>query len=134
MSRTPPRPAASQTPEFSRAALAPGLLGAIALLAGLALLESEWFIIIRFAAAILALVLAVYAYNAHSLWWLAPLVAIAVVWNPVYPLPLEGQGWQFLQLAGALVFVAAAFLIKVPVDSEAAGNGAKNAGLKNPRR
>lgn len=126
----------SATPEFSRAALAPGLLGAIALLAGLAMLTSEWFIIIRFAAAILALVLAVYAYNAHLLWWLIPTVAIAVVWNPVFPLPLEGQGWQFLQLAGALVFVVAAFMIKVPIDSAGAdgkNSSAKNAGPKSSR-
>lgn len=112
----------SRQPEFSRAALAPGLLGAIALMAGLALLETDWFVVILFAASILALILCVYAVTARAFWWLVGLVPIAVLWNPILPLSLEGQGWQFLQLAGALVFIAAGFKIKVPVNSETSGS------------
>lgn len=116
MSRTPQQrnQAATTTPEYSRAALAPGLLGAIVLMAGLALLESEWFIVILFAASILALIMCFYAVKARAFWWLVGLVPIAVLWNPVLPLGLSGQGWQFLQLAAALVFVWAGFKIKIP--------------------
>lgn len=113
------RPDRHSAPEFSRAALVPGILGAVALLSGLALIDNEWFIVIRFAAAILALILCVYAYQARTFWWLLPLAAIAVIWNPAIELkPLDGQGWQFLQLAGAAVFVIAALWIKVPVPPE----------------
>ncbi|WP_111721522.1 DUF6804 family protein [Homoserinimonas sp. OAct 916] len=112
MSRNSKKPT---RPEFSRAALVPGLLGAIALLAGLALLDSWWFIVIQFAAAILALIMCVYAIQAKAYWWLLGLAPIAIIWNPILPLGLSGQGWQFLQLLGALVFVFAGFKIKVPI-------------------
>ncbi len=41
-------------PTFTRSALAPGLLGAMALLGGLALLDSPGYIVIRYAVSILA--------------------------------------------------------------------------------
>lgn len=115
MSRTPKKPT---KPEFSRAALVPGLVGAIALLFGLVWLESWWFIVILFVTAIMALILCVYAIQAKAYWWLLGLVPIAIIWNPILPLGLSGQGWQFLQLAGALVFVFSALLIKVPNDPD----------------
>lgn len=112
MSRTSKKPT---KPEFSRAALVPGLLGAIGLMVGLALLESWWFIVILFITAIMALIMCVYAIQAKSYWWLLGLVPIAIIWNPILPLQLAGQGWQFMQLAAALTFVFSAFLIKIPI-------------------
>jgi hypothetical protein len=102
------------TPAFRRTALAPGLLGAIVLLAGLALLDSSTFIVIRYVVAILALIVAVFAWQAKQWWWLAGLVPIAVLWNPILPLPLGGQWWVALQYAAAIVFIVAGILIKVP--------------------
>lgn len=102
-------------PTFTRAALAPGLLGAIALLAGIALLESEGFIVIRYAASILALILCVFVIQAKAWWWLLGLVPVAVLWNPVAVLPLEGTVWAFAQMAGAVVFIVVGVRTKVPL-------------------
>jgi hypothetical protein len=104
-----------------RDALAPGLLGAVALLAGLALIASETFQIIRFAAAILALIAVVFAVQARHWWWAPVLAAVAVLWNPVLPFPFAGQGWQLAQLAGAAVFLAAGLTIKRPEPGNRAG-------------
>jgi hypothetical protein len=95
-----------------RDALAPGLLGAAALLAGVALLGTGTFLVIRFAASILALITIVFALQARHWWWAPPLAAVAVLWNPVVPLPFGGELWRLAQIAGAAVFVAAALTVK----------------------
>ena len=99
--------------ELTRPALAPGILGAIVLFAGLALLESDGFTVIRFAVAILALIVAYFAVAAKQWWWLIGLVPIAVLWNPVWVIDLHGQFWVAGQYAAALVFIAAGVLTKV---------------------
>lgn len=102
------------TPEFTRPALAPGLLGAIVLLAGLALLDSpEGYFWIRTATSILALIVAVFSWQARQRWWLLGLVPIAVLWNPVFPFDLHGQGWVAAQFIAALLFVIAGVRIRV---------------------
>ncbi|MBK4347551.1 DUF6804 family protein [Lacisediminihabitans changchengi] len=102
------------TAAFRRPALAPGLLGAIVLLAGLALLDNEtWFLVIRFLVAILALILVVFSYQAKHWWWIPLLLAMAVVWNPVFPFLFHGQIWVAAQLVAALAFVAVGILVKV---------------------
>ncbi|NEM90397.1 DUF6804 family protein [Galbitalea soli] len=103
------------TRQFRRTALAPGILGAIVLLAGLALLNTSAFVWIEFPAAILALIVCVYAWQARQWWWLLPLGAIAVLWNPVLPITLHADKlWLILQYLGAIVFIVAGILIKVP--------------------
>ncbi|HTE62530.1 MAG TPA: DUF6804 family protein, partial [Solirubrobacteraceae bacterium] len=105
-------------PSFRRTALAPGLLAAVALLAGLALLESDAFIAIRFIVAILALIVTVFAVQARHWWWVPPLIAIAILWNPVYPLDIAGPWWVGAQYVAILVFVVAGIFIKVPYKAE----------------
>ena len=85
-----PAPHTPQQPAFNRAALVPGLLGAIVLLAGLALIGGDWYLYVRYAVSILALILCVFAWQARMWWWFAGLIPLAVVWNPVWPLPLGG--------------------------------------------
>ncbi|WP_241974946.1 MULTISPECIES: DUF6804 family protein [Cryobacterium] len=102
-------------PTFTRSALAPGLLGAMALLGGLALLDSPGYIVIRYAVSILALIVCVFAWQARSWWWLLLLGPIAVLWNPVFVIALHGQGWVSAQFAAALAFIVAGVLTKVPV-------------------
>jgi hypothetical protein len=102
------------TPQFRRTALAPGILAAIVLLAGLALIGTANFIIIRFAVSILALIVCVFAWQAHQWWWLAILVPIAVLWNPVIPIEIGGDLWLGFQYVAALIFIVAGILIKVP--------------------
>ncbi|RKR73850.1 DUF6804 family protein [Frondihabitans australicus] len=103
-----------QKAEFLRPALAPGLLGAIALVAGAALLDSTIFIAFRYVVAILALIVLVFAYRGRGWGYLPFLAAIAVLWNPVWVIPLSGQPWQLLQFAAAVVFVVAGIRIRVP--------------------
>ena len=119
--RGPAAPAPRYPVTVRRDALAPGLLGAVALLAGLALIASDTFQIIRFAAAILALIVVVFAVQARHWWWVPVLAAVAVLWNPVVPLPFAGQGWQLAQLGGAAVFIAAGLTIKRPEPGNRAG-------------
>ncbi|HWH27087.1 MAG TPA: DUF6804 family protein [Pseudolysinimonas sp.] len=105
-------------PKVRRTGLAPGLLGAIALLAGLALIDSPGFIVIRYLVAILAIIVGVFAFQARQWWWLPLLAAIAVIWNPVFPLDWSGQAWVGAQYIAVLVFVIAGVLIKVPTTEE----------------
>ncbi|AWB88878.1 DUF6804 family protein [Salinibacterium hongtaonis] len=99
--------------EFTRPALAPGILGALVLFAGLALLDSDGYLFIRFGVCILAVICAVFAAQARQWWWLVPLAAIAVVWNPAWVLELHGQGWVAGQFIAAIVMIASGVLIKV---------------------
>jgi hypothetical protein len=105
-------------PAFRRTALAPGLLAAVALLVGVALIEQGGFIAIRYVTAILALIVMVFAFQARHWWWIPFMLAIAVAWNPVFPLPLEGPVWVGAQYVAILVFALAGVLIKTPVKPE----------------
>jgi hypothetical protein len=117
----PNRPAPA--PDFLRPALAPGLLGAIVLLAGVALLDSAWFVPVRFVVTILALIMCVFAVRGRAWWALPFLAAIAVLWNPVVTVPVGDQAWQAFQFLAALVLVIAGVLIKVPAGDAAASAG-----------
>ena len=109
------RPATNQ-PAFTRVALAPGLLGAIVLIAGLALIGGDWYLYVRYAVTILALILCVFAGQAKGWWWLAGLIPIAVVWNPVWPIPFDDLALRGLHIAGAALLVAVAVNVKVPTE------------------
>jgi hypothetical protein len=102
------------TPEYRRPALAPGILAAIVLFAGLALLDNPGgYIFIKFAVAILALIMVVFSFQAKQWWWIIGLAAIAVAWNPIWPLELHGQIWVAAQFVAALLFVVVGLLVKV---------------------
>lgn len=103
-------------PAYNRAALAPGILGAIVLVGGLALIGGEWYLYVQYAVSILALILCVFAGQAGMWWWLAGLIPLAVIWNPVWPIPFDDVVLRLLHLAGAVVFVAAAVTVKIPAD------------------
>ncbi|WP_108250850.1 DUF6804 family protein [Planctomonas deserti] len=119
----PNRPAPASAADFLRPALAPGLLGAIVLVAGLALIDTSWFVPVRFIVAILALIMCVFAVRGRAWWALPFLAAIAVLWNPVVVIPVDDQPWQALQFAAALVMVVAGILIRVPAEDARASAG-----------
>ena len=62
-----------------RTALIPSIIAVIALLAGVALIESDGFIVIRYIVSIFALIVAVFGWQARQWWWIGPLAAIAVL-------------------------------------------------------
>ena len=101
------------TPEFRRTALAPGILGAIVLIVGIALIAGDAFTIILFAVSILALIMIVFSWQASQWWWIIGFAPIAVLWNPILPLALDGDLWLGAQYVAALVFIAAGVLIKI---------------------
>ncbi|WP_348787182.1 DUF6804 family protein [Leifsonia sp. NPDC080035] len=108
-------PYTPQQPAYSRAALAPGMLGALVLLFGLAL--AGWYTWVLYAVSILALILCVFAWQAKKRWWLAGLIPIAVLWNPIWPIPGLTPVLPLISLAAAVVFVVAGLRIKVPTDT-----------------
>jgi len=102
------------TPQFRRTALAPGILTAIVLFAGLPLIDTDGYIVIQFAVSILALILCVFAWQAKQWWWLIGLAPIAVLFNPVLPVDLDPGFIPILHYLSVLVVVAAAVFIRVP--------------------
>lgn len=109
-------------PGVRRLALAPGLLAVVALLVGVLLIESEAFLVIRFAVSVLALIMIVFAVQARHWWWTPPLAAIAVLWNPVLPVEVPEPWWLGAHYLAMLVVVLAGVLVKVPVVKEGRGS------------
>lgn len=101
------------TAEFTRPALAPGIIATIVLVAGSTLVGSAEFIWISYPASILAVIVCVFAVQARQLWWIVALAPIAVLWNPVLPLPFDGIIWQVAQFVAALVFLLVGIRMKV---------------------
>lgn len=108
-------------PTFRRTALAPGLPAGIVALAGVALVESDSFLIIRYVIAIMAFTIAWFTLQAPHRWWPPALLAIPVVWNPVFSLGLSGLWWIAAQYVAALCFIFIGIFVKDPNpgDSEA---------------
>jgi hypothetical protein len=102
-------------PTVRRLALAPGLLAAIVLIAGFALIGGAGFIVIRYIVAILALIIGYFAFQAKQWWWMPLLLAIAVIWNPVFPFGFSGIYWYGAQYLAIVVFILTAIFIKVPL-------------------
>ncbi|HCS60457.1 MAG TPA: hypothetical protein DIW46_03525 [Microbacterium sp.] len=102
----------SSAPQLQRNALAPGLLAAIALFLSPLFTEGIVATIILFVVAILAVIVAWFAWQAGQWWWTIVFVAIAVLWNPVFPFGFSGVGWTVAQIAAALAFITAGALVK----------------------
>ena len=104
------------TPEFQRNAIAPGVLGAVAAFVGPALLGQDIHIVVVFAMAILAIIVAVFAGQAGHWWWIPPMAAIAIAWNPLYPFEMAGPWWIGAHVVAGLVFLTAGALVKARVE------------------
>jgi len=98
---------------YQRNALAPGLLAAVFLVAGLFFTEDTWFILVRLVASIFALIVAWFAVQAKQWWWIIPFAAIAVCWNPIVDFGFAGTAWLSAQVVAAGVFLAAGLFIKI---------------------
>jgi len=101
------------TPQYRRTALAPGILGALVLLAGIALVGNGAHTVILFAVSILAAIIAVFAWQARQWFWIVPLALVVVAFNPVLPISYDPDVFVALHYIGVLVFIAAAIFIRV---------------------
>ncbi|MET4050674.1 K+-sensing histidine kinase KdpD [Frigoribacterium sp. PvP054] len=117
-------------PAFTRPALAPGLLASVALLAGTALLDSDVFTVFRYVVSIFALIVLVFAYRGRAWWALPLLAAVAVLWNPVFVVPVQAELWQGLQFVAAAVMIAVGVLVKVPTEGATTSRGAPARGRR----
>lgn len=95
-----------------RRALAPALVGAVVLLAGLLLVGQEAYLLIRFGVAILAVITAVFVWQARRWAWLVPPLVVAVLWNPVLPLDFTGQPFRLGHVVGAAALLATGIFAK----------------------
>lgn len=103
----------TEAPEpAGRPALAPALLAALVLFGGLALLDSDAYLYIRFGVCILAMIVAVMAVQARRPWWIIGLAPVIVVWNPAWVIEWHGQEWVAAQFVAALVLIAAGMFIR----------------------
>lgn len=110
-----PQPRATPpTAAFQRNALAPGILAAIACLGGIALIGHEYYLVIQFIIAILAVIIGWFAAQARQWVWLPVMMLIAVLWNPVYPFAFDGPWWIGVHIIAAAIFLAAGAVIKTP--------------------
>jgi len=101
-------------PDRPRKILAPGIIAAIVLVAGTLLIGQDAHVIIRYAVAILALISLVFAIEARHWWWVPVLAGIAVLWNPVLPLDVEGAWWMGAHYLAALAFIVAGLTVRAP--------------------
>jgi hypothetical protein len=99
---------------YQRNAFAPSLLAAATLFVAPALMDGDWFLAVLFPTSILAVIVGWFAVQARQWWWLPVFAAIAVLWNPVIPLPFAGPVWTAAQPVAAVVFLVAGATIKVP--------------------
>lgn len=105
---------ATPEPQRQRNALVPGLLASIALfLSPLPLFQADLGrTIILYIVAILALIVAWFAWQAKQWWWTIVFVVIAVVWNPVYPIEITAPwAWIVAAIVSAVAFISAAALV-----------------------
>lgn len=106
---------------FTRPALAPGLIAAVVLFVGIALMGETGFTYTSWGVAVLALIIMVFTIRARHWWWLAPFAAIVVLWNPVVPFDFSGPVWLGGQYIAIIAFIASGVLIKVPQTPENSG-------------
>ena len=100
------------TPQYRRTALAPGILAALVLLAGIALVGQDSHTVILFAVSILAAIIIVFAWQAKQWFWIVPLGLVVIAFNPVVPIDYQPDVLLALHYIAVLVFVAAAIFIK----------------------
>lgn len=99
---------------FQRNALAPSIFAAVFLFLAPLMLDGDFGFLVLYVVAIMALIIAWFAIQARQWWWAPIFIAVAVLWNPVYPMPFSGVIWTIAQPVTALVFLIAGAVIKTP--------------------
>lgn len=97
---------------YQRNAFAPSILAAIACLAGISLLSHPYYEYVRYVIAILAIIIGWFAIRAGQWWWAPVMLAITVLWNPLFPFAFAGPWWVAAHIVAAALFLAAGASIK----------------------
>ena len=90
------------------------MLAAVVLMVGVFLIDSGAYTVVRFVVSILALIVAVYAVQGRRWAPLLPLVAVAVLWNPVFPFTFAGTWWSAAHVLAAAALVAVGLFLRIP--------------------
>ena len=116
--RTPPTLQNRYGSRKQRRALAPAAVAAIVLLGGLLLVGQEAYLLILFGVSILAVITAVFVWQARQWAWLPVPLVVAVLWNPVVPFAFTGQPFRLGHVvAAAALLVAGVFARYTPRDA-----------------
>ncbi|WP_353988239.1 DUF6804 family protein [Ruicaihuangia caeni] len=105
-----------RTPARRRTALLPAILLVLALLIGAGFSETDGFTVVRYVVSIFALIMVVFALQTKNWVFPLPLLAIAVLWNPVWPIDLAPDLWRALHYIAGIVVVLAGVFIKQRTD------------------
>jgi len=97
----------------TRPALLPGFLGANAAIFSLIIIGTEFFVYALYVVCILAVIIAVMAAQRKKWWWVVPMIPVAVVWNPVWPLGLPLIAAQVTAVSTSVAFICLAFFLRV---------------------
>ena len=103
-----------KTPDFQRNAFLPGILVAAVLFLAPVIFRTDWSAIVYYVVAIGALIIGWFALQAKQWWWGIIFLAVAVLWNPVFPFGFEGIVWTVAQFVAAVTFIVAGVVIKSP--------------------
>ncbi len=95
--------------------LIPALIATVLLLGASENWPYIYYQLLRFVTCGVAVYIAFAAFNWQKVWgtWLFGLVA--VLFNPLFPIYLSPETWQMVDTACALLFFAAALILKKPV-------------------
>ena len=107
-----------QAAKLRRMALAPAVLGVIAVYFGLSTVGKQEFYLVSFVICLLGLIVGWYTIQSRQWWWLTIPVAIALVWNPIFPFALTAEVWLILHYLATLGFATAGFVIRVPAQDQ----------------
>lgn len=88
-----------------RRALGPAAVAVIVLLGGLLLVGQDGYFLIRYGVSIMALITAVFVWQARQWPWLPVPVVVAVLWNPVVPFSFTGQPFRLGHLVAAIALL-----------------------------
>lgn len=89
-----------------RRALAPAVVGIVVLLAGLLLVGQDAYYFIRAGVSVLAVITAVFVWQARQWAWLVPPVVVAVLWNPIVPFAFAGQPFRLGHIVASVALLA----------------------------
>lgn len=103
-----------QPQPYQRNALLPAFIALAMLIVCVAFVGTFWVTVFHYIIATLALIVAWFAVQARHWWWVPVFIAIAVLWNPVYPFGFSDFFWIIARSIAGSAFLISGVLIKQP--------------------